>query len=376
MAHSQSKVAIEAQPGRLYYLDNFRTFLTTLVIYHHVSIPYGGLGSWAYKSKFHTPSSSRPLIAFNVINQTYFMASFFFLSGHLSAAALKRKGRKSFLKTKFLKLGIPIIAYSMLTFPLTSALLKSYKGERFGLEIFTQYWKTLRGIKGVCWYTATVLIFDTIYAFLPSNTPTLAGTSFLPNMLLDVSANFLVRFIYPLSTKIDFLNLRVGFLPQYIASYTLGASLASPPTPPAPGKTNRNILLASSAASTATGLGLLHFRPNAYPRAMDSFSGGPNMLALSYAVWNESTGYLLGTSILNLFKTSKWLNRSWGSVGRYSYAAFLVHPTVCVGAQIWTDEWDAGPLFKTLVIGTASVLGSWGVGWGLVRVPGVGRCLV
>lgn len=304
------------------------------------------------------------------------MAAFFFLSGNFSAGALKRRGAKSFLKTKFLKLGIPIVAYALLTAPTQVALLKIYKGEEFGLEIFTEYWKTLRGVKGVCWYTATVLLFDSIYAFLPTNMPSLAGTKFLPNIILDISASFLIRFVYPLSTKIDFLNLRVGYLPQYIASYALGASLSSPPTPPALTKTNRNILLVSSIASTGTVLGLLHFSPRAYPNAVDSLSGGPNILALSYAAWNETTGYLLGTSILDLFKSSTWLNRSWGSVGRYSYAAFLVHPTVCVGAQIWTDEWNAGPVMKSLVIGTASVLGSWGVGWGLVRVPLVGRCLV
>lgn len=365
MVHSQSKVAIDEPSERQYYIDNFRTYLTALVIYHHASIPYGGLGGWAYKSQFHEPGTSRALVAFNVINQSYFMASFFFLSGHFSAKALKRKGRKTFLKTKLLILGIPITAYSALTAPAQIVLLKLYKGEKIGWEILTSYLKELRAVKGAAWFTATLLIFDTIYAFLPSETPSLAETSILPNFLLEISANFLIRFIYPLSSKIDFLNLRVGFLPQYIASYTLGASLTSSPTPATPplSKINRNALIVSTAASTATGLGLLHFAPtSSYPAPMTSFVGGANLLAFSYAVWNETTGYLLGTSILSLFRTTAWLNRSWGGVGRYSYAAFLVHPVVCVGIQIWTDAWRGGSLVKTAVVGTAGVLGSWGVG--------------
>ena len=68
-------------PQRLYDLDNFHTYLIALVIYHHTAIPYGGSGDWMYKSQFHTTESSPPLMAFNAIDQTYFMGSFFFLSG-------------------------------------------------------------------------------------------------------------------------------------------------------------------------------------------------------------------------------------------------------------------------------------------------------
>jgi glucan biosynthesis protein C len=371
MAQSQSKPLAEGE--RLYYLDNFRTYLTLLVIYHHTAIPYGGLGSWFYTSRFHTPGTSLPLMAFNSIDQSYFMASFFFLSGYFSVRSLRKKGALSFLKTKFMKLGIPMIAYTLLGPSLQIALQKAYRGESLSLDILMNAWRNLRGITGPVWYCALVLIFDSVRAALSTNLPPVPQIGIIPAIALDIAANFLIRLLYPIGSTFNPLNLQPAFLPQYIASYTLGASLDSPPTPPIT-DTTRSILIASSVTSSAALLGLLHYYPDSYSFA--SSSGGLNLVALVSAVWGETTGYVLGTSILNLFKSPAWLNRSWGRLGSYSYAAFLVHPVVCVAVQIWADEWAAGAVMKTVVLGTAGALGSWSVAWGLVRVPGMRNFLV
>jgi hypothetical protein len=90
MGQTNSKPSVSA-PGRLYHLDNFRIFLTALVIFHHTSIPYGGLGSWQYISSHHAQGSSPAIIAFNALNQSFFMGSFFYLSGVMSSQSLKRK---------------------------------------------------------------------------------------------------------------------------------------------------------------------------------------------------------------------------------------------------------------------------------------------
>jgi peptidoglycan/LPS O-acetylase OafA/YrhL len=63
-------------------------------------------------------------------------------------------------------------------------------------------------------------------------------------------------------------------------------------------------------------------------------------------------------------------------VGRYSYAAFLVHPIVCVGVQSAAEGWRAGCVLKTVVCGTLGVARSWAVAWSLVRVPGVEKVLL
>lgn len=373
MAQPQSKPKPPTEDERLYYLDNFRTYLTLLVIYHHTAIPYGGLGSWFYTSKSHAPGTSLPLMAFNSINQTYFMASFFFLSGYFSVRSLRKKGSRKFLRTKFMKLGFPMIAYTLFGPSLQMALQRSYLGESLSLDILTNSWRRLEGITGPVWYCAVVLIFDSIHAALLFSLPPIPQIGVVLTIALDIAANFLLRILYPIGLTFKPLSLQPAFLPQYVASYTLAASLSSPPKPPITG-TAIIILIASSVASSAALLSLLHYYPDSYSFA--SSSGGLNLVAFASAVWGDTTGYVLGISILNLFKTSAWLHKSWGSVGTYSYAAFLVHPVVCVAAQIWSDEWNADAVMKTVVLGTVSVLGSWGVGWGLVKVPGVRKFLV
>ncbi|KFY50826.1 hypothetical protein V496_09138 [Pseudogymnoascus sp. VKM F-4515 (FW-2607)] len=374
MAPAQSKLTSQNQRERVYYLDNFRTYLTALVIYHHVAVPYGGLGSWLYSSKLYPPGSSIALSAFNALNKSYFMGSFFFPSGYFSSRALKRKGAKSFLKTKFIKLGVPLVVYTLLAGPAQIAILKLYNKEVLGCEILTDYWKALDGVKRPIWFSGLLLIFDSIAALCPSIPQFLAQSTTLPSFILVIGAGCLIRLVNPTGAQAALLNLRSEYLPQYLASYILGASLESPPTPPI-SKTTRNVLIASTAISSTALLGLQLNKLRPY--SANAILGGSSSLpGLTYALWNETTGYLLGTTILKLFRTSKRLNKSWGTIGRYSYAAFLVHLVVCVAAQVWTENWEAWPVVKASVLGTASVVGSWGVGWALVHVPGFGSVLL
>ena len=74
--------------SRTHYLDNLRTYLTALVILHHTAVAYGGAGGWYYLE--YPNQSSLPLAIFNALNQTYFMAAFFVLSGYFSAHSIQK----------------------------------------------------------------------------------------------------------------------------------------------------------------------------------------------------------------------------------------------------------------------------------------------
>jgi len=304
-----------------------------IVIYHHIAIPYGGLGSWIYM--LHPPASSLPLVMFNVINQTYFMGSFFFLSGHFSAKSLRGKSTSAFLKSKWMKLGVPAVAHTIIAGPIQLVLVNAYMGGRLGFKIFTDYWMSLRGLRGPVWYCALTLIFDAVYSALPT-LPNISSLGFFPIFVLNIVASYVIRLWYPVGTTIQLLNFQPAFLPQYICCYALGASLQRP-TPPFT-QNARNVLIASSLVSTASIIGLMFYNAAPFQEQIPSMFGGPNLLALSYAIWNETTGYLIGNWILKLFTASKWLNRRWGIVDD-SYAAFLVHPVACVAMQVWWNEW-------------------------------------
>ncbi len=80
LGHSKHAMRTPPRP-RLHFLSNLRIFLTTLVIFHHTAIPYGGLGSWDFHSRCF-PSISPTLAIFNAMDQTFFMALFMWMAGY------------------------------------------------------------------------------------------------------------------------------------------------------------------------------------------------------------------------------------------------------------------------------------------------------
>jgi glucan biosynthesis protein C len=251
------------------------------------------------------------------------------------------------------------------------------------LEYIFGYWKSLRGVKGPVWYCAVLLIFDTLYSFLPDRNYNIIfkifeKIGFSGNMVLDIAVNFLIRLVWPAGKIFELLNVQIGYVAGNVASYLLGASMAGPEIELSElGRVKRGVLVGSSVLSGVAMVGLLHAYPEEY--TLLSYNGGLNLLALSYAGWNETTGYLIGSGLVRLFEGKKWLKGKWTignwQVARGSYAAFVVHPIVLIAAMVGFDGWRVDGVVKTVVVGTVGVLGSWVVGWGLLKVPGVRRVL-
>ena len=365
-----ASIGKQYQRPRHFYLDNLKSSLTALVIYHHTAISYGGLGLGLYQSTFHPPASSIALVGFNAINQSFFMGSFFFLSATLSRKALQRKSRRAFVKDRLYRLGLPTLAYTVLGRPCCLGLMRLASGESIGLSLLADHWRSLRGISGPVWFTGLLLLFDLAHAFwLPDVGPNRdamvgkndskgLGINFKSGLALGacVAASFAARCVFPVGTMFVPLCLQLGYLPQYIAAYVYGACVADP-IEALPSRPFTAILLSSGAiSSTAIGRAMVS---DAF--ALSKMKGGFNYSAFAYAVWNESVGYLLGAFVLSGFKS--FANFSWGTIGSYAYQAFLWHMPVSVLIETLTDGWEASGVAKTATIGTLNVVGSWSVGY-------------
>src|SRR6188768_3757403 len=83
-------------------LDRARTFLTLIVLLHHAVIPYTYYG--------HTDPTS--FFGFDMIvlaTDSFFMAMFFFLSGLFVWPGIARKGARSYLADRLIRLGLPFV---------------------------------------------------------------------------------------------------------------------------------------------------------------------------------------------------------------------------------------------------------------------------
>ena len=69
------------EKGRLYFIDNLRILLITFVAMLHLSITYGGAGSWYYRN-VPEGTMSIPLTWHNATVQAFSMGLFFLISGY------------------------------------------------------------------------------------------------------------------------------------------------------------------------------------------------------------------------------------------------------------------------------------------------------
>ena len=106
--------------------------MTALVILHHTAITYGAAGGWFYYELHPSGSTSSLLLTlFCATQQAYFMGFFFLLAGYFTPPSLERKGYAQFLGDRFMRLGIPLLAFIFILGPLTAAMVTVHEGKGF-----------------------------------------------------------------------------------------------------------------------------------------------------------------------------------------------------------------------------------------------------
>lgn len=215
-----------------------------------------------------TPPASRaspPLALFNAINQTFFMALFYWLAGYFSRLDLSKHGhgpagatgvtRWAFVVKRFRRLVVPSVGYTLLLQPVVEVVGSLHRSSLSGSSeslsspciagILGNYYSSLRGIHGPVWFCMLLFIFDTvasvIFPCLPPHSSPSHGSSIstpqpkppLPPLSLTLAvmvvilSSFLIRLAYPVGTSLNPLNIQPAFLPQYIIAYITGHLSAS-----------------------------------------------------------------------------------------------------------------------------------------------------
>ena len=342
----QSTPSLSTSKPRLHHVSALRVGLTSLVIYHHTAIPYGGIGNFGWKSAY-APNTSPLLVGFQAINQSFFMAGFFWIAGYFTYSQLRtiaaNERRKdgtgeqaggstaSFVVTRAKRLLVPAIAYTLVVKPLLQTMV------RFHLnlwklspvqvkQILQTYFTNLRGINGPVWFCALLFIFDaatsTVSAIRPSlyaSRPQQASKRPSKPMLLgalatSVLTSYPIRIVYPIGKIFKPLNIQPGLLPQYILAYTLGHlacasndiyDLAVLPTNP---RKQPLKSLAVASLTTLGGIALLvaslmwhtHSTTPSLRTAASLLSGSPSVPALAYALFNDAGLFTILPALLGV----------------------------------------------------------------------------
>jgi glucan biosynthesis protein C len=230
-ATAPSSQATAPQGKRLLFVDNLRILLISMVLVVHLDDTYGAIGSWYYHDPGNNLLTGILLSIPNAIGMASGMGIFFLIAGYFTPGSYDRKGPKSFLRDRLVRLGIPVLIYGLLLDPLVVYIARGLHGSYW--SFYANYLPQVRGVTGPAWFIALLLLFSLVYAawrgLSSHRTQTTARTGELPSYRAIFGfiftlglVSFVVRIWWPAGSIFLPLNVPVGYLPQYVSLYILG----------------------------------------------------------------------------------------------------------------------------------------------------------
>jgi fucose 4-O-acetylase-like acetyltransferase len=376
--------------NRLLYVDNLRVLLITLVILVHLSVTYGGEGSWFYKEGRADTLTSVVLTLHNAMAQSFFMGLLFFISAYLSVGSYDRKGPKAFLRDRLLRLGVPLLIYEFVihplqAYPLIEAGVLDVEGS-FS-EFLVRYYTSFHIGSGPLWFVETLLIFALVYTAVrlvrPQSSPArsklvpLPGPMFLLALASGLGVlSFIVRLRLPTGWAFGRLNLQFPYFVQYVAMLVIGVIAY-----------RRDWLARLPRAAGRWGLGVAAFLivvvspatfvlGGALQGNVSTFVGGWHWQAFAYALWEQITGLAMMVGLLVLFRER--FNRQ-GHLAKEasaaSYAAYILHAPVLILFTLAVRDVRIYPLLKFALVALITVPMTFALGAVVRRLPLARRVL-
>lgn len=240
------------------------------------------------------------------IDQSYFMALFFFISALLMPASYERKGVFAFLKDQAIRLGIPLLIYIFFLNPAIVGLVGELKGVAVDWgQLFGHY-----HTPGPMWFVLTLIVFELLYVGYrtlhprsktptPKDFPSVA--KLIVFMLTAGVVAFLIRLEYPVGKS--WFGLQFGYFPLYVGMYWAGLIAARQ-------RWLEQISLRKAKVWLAiVVVAIVAFALFCYlnRESGGSDAGGWNRLAFAYAMWEPILCVGISYFLLAVFK--HWGNR-------------------------------------------------------------------
>ncbi len=372
----------KGQRPRELYIDKLRSVMTALVILHHTAITYGAPGGWFYNElKPSGAVSSLLLTLFVATNQAYFMGFFFLLAGYFTPVSLERKGYARFIGDRFVRLGVPLLAFGLMLGPLTAAMVSAAHGDGFW-PTFVALWHRRQFINGPLWFAQALLIFSLAYCgwravagkplALSQRTSTVLPASrwWLLSALGVAAAALAIRQVVPVGKNV--FGLQLGYFAAYIFLFAVGiAAWGHDWLRKLEWRDARPWILGLFISWPAMPVSIVVARA-IYGAGKANFSGGLSWPAIVYALWEPFVAWGLIAAWLLVFRAK--MNRPsafWAWLNRRAYAVYIIHPPVLVGISLLLHAWSAPALVKFCVTGSFTCFACWLVSDPLVRVKGV-----
>ncbi len=158
-------------------LGYLRTFAVILVLAHHTALAYiAGIPAATTASLLARPRwwKAFPILdsqrwsgfgIFSGFNDTFFMSLLFFLSGLFVWSSLERKGTRTFMRDRMIRLALPFLFAVAIVAPLAYYPAYAIRNANPTLAGFAQQWFSLgEWPSGPAWFIWLLLFFDCVVA--------------------------------------------------------------------------------------------------------------------------------------------------------------------------------------------------------------------
>jgi glucans biosynthesis protein C len=359
-------IVMQAAGTRLYYIDNLRILLAVLVVMHHAGQPYGPGGAWWIPSEPSQLIDTLVLGSFFVVNMSFFMGLFFMISAYFVPGSYERKGAATFFKDRLVRLGIPLVVFSMTIFPAMLYLLHGIGVTSFG-DYYLHTYLTIAGLlKGQgftvwhLWFLEQLLIFSGFYVLWRKATGGRQGSprkiAFPGNFTIATFtiamglAMFAARIVFPLNLWLPFISLEPAHYPEYVALFVVGI-LAF-----------RNDWFNTLPAATAKKWGyvtvvtIITLFPMFAVFGNSITAGGLTLPSLALSLWEAVVCVGMCISLVALFRSRfNFQGKVAKALADNSFTVYLIHVPVIVFLQYLLVGVNVHPLIKFALVCLAGV---------------------
>ncbi len=378
------------QENRLYFIDNLRILLIALVIILHLSVTYGGAGSWYYKEGQPDTVSFVVLTWNNTTNQAFFMGFLFMISGYFTVGSYERKGAWGFFRDRLLRLGIPMLCYDLVIEPLMAyPLIRVGAWEYSGSypDFLAEYYSRLNLGRGPLWFSETLLIFAIFYVLWrrlvhrPAIAPQREGGMFSNRAVVMLAlamgiVSFIVRIWLPVGWAFRPMNLQFPFFPQYICMFAVGIVAYRRSWLRRIPDSMARIWLPVALVWILVLFPALFVFGGGLSGNTDPYVGGLHWQCLAYSLWEQSLCVAMIISLLHLF--GKRLNRQGRlatAASASAYTAYVIHAPVIVLVSLTVRNITLYPLLKFALAGLICVPLCFAIGNVIRKLPLARRIL-
>jgi surface polysaccharide O-acyltransferase-like enzyme len=326
------------------------------------------------------------LTVFVAVCQAFFMGMFFLLAGYFTPSSFDRKGVKSFVIDRLLRLGIPLLVYGFLIGTATSALARMNPDASF-IELWLRLLNKGTFNYGPLWFAQALLIFTAGYIawrLLAKSSSAKPDTNNIarpiPGHRVWVAAAvavgigaLLLRNWFPLGHEIAGITL--GYFSSYIFLFVLGCVAWQyrwlERIERKHAVTWGWIALAAFPVLPVVGVVTGRFSGDA-----SKLAGGWAPADVVYAFWEPFMAWGIIALLLWQFRVRfNHPSARWDGWAANAYGAYIVHAPVVVALCIGLRDWSAPTIIKFTLVSCAAITISFSIARVLKMLPGANRVL-